>query len=398
VTLHNILKSVPTKNSEEPILFTLNCSLKKPVENKKEEVKVGPGETVLFKDRAKQFELYTQNKTQSGVTFYIEAIGDVWGYVDPQTEYLNIGDSLSYDTAVVYFKSETSGDMDYGFDHLATETTEGHYFCYSIYKVGTLERGDHMRISWIDDRYYYDTPHYDRYDTWAIWDNGLKIGYETGRGFIEQWSANKTYMIWKHLKNDTTTSVDDFEGNLSKITGGTISGPDSLGTDQSGNFTATRSPGGRELQFIDYKWEVKKGNESYSTLENWSLLDSTTSYSANMDFTLKAYFWDLVYDDTTITDTHLVKVNPTEISGVDLDGPQSLDRDEEGEFTADVTPSYRAEYNWYIDYDWSVMYLDEPPKKKKKKEERLRLPPTNEWLDLDQWDGYPTIDFSSGYL
>jgi len=43
------------------------------------------------------------------------------------------------------------------------------------------------------------------------------------------------------------------------------------------------------------------------------------------------------------------------------------------------------------------MYIDDSKEREKKEEEGLRLPPTNEWFDLDQWDGYQTIDFSSSY-
>ena len=71
-----------------------------------------------------------------------------------------------------------------------------------------------------------------------------------------------------------------------------------------------------------------------------------------------------------------------------------LHASEEGEFTADVTPSHRDTY--YIDYDWWVWYFEEPPKRKKDKD-GLRLPPTEEWLKLSEWDGYQTIEFSSSY-
>jgi len=376
---------------------TLNCSLKKPVEGKKENKDL-LNEISLKKDRGTYPELFAENETHSEITYYIEAIGDVWDYDDDHIKNLNIGDSLGYSAILTgYVTSDT------GFDHIAVlhdNPYDGPPFGYSIYKVGIYGTNKYMRISWLDDRYYttglYQPPN-GTFDIWAVYDGNLKIRYwskSEGEYITEVAEDGQIYHIWNTLIDDDETSVSLFDGNLSKVTGTTISGPDSLGTDQSGNFTATHAPGGRELQFLEYKWEVKKGNGSYNTLDDWSLLDSTTSYAANMNFTLRDSIWDLVHD-VMVSDTHLVKVDPYEITGVDLDGPTSLDPDEEGEFTADVTPSYRATYEWYIDYDWSVMYLDEPPKKKK--EERLRLPPTNEWLDLDQWDGYQTIDFSSGY-
>jgi len=376
-------------------IVILNCSVKKPVENEREEIEVGPGEKVLLKDRDQFAELFVYNKTGAEYTFYIEAIGDVWGY---EGSFPNIGDSLS----VGYITEGQTTMYDTGFDHISTDYPPYHGvpFSYSIYKVGISGTNKWMRISWLDDRYYHDSEYYRNYsfDTWAVYDGNLKIGWvPPGESYTEENSEGKTYHIWKYLRGDTQTSISSFEGNLSEVTGASISGPDSLGTNQSGNFTSTRAPGGRELQFLEYKWEVKKVNDSYKTLEDWTLLDSTTSYSANIDFTLKSYIWDLVHD-VTVTDTHLVKVDPTEISSVNLDGPTSLEQEQEGEFSAEVTPEYRATYDWYIDYDWSVMYIDEPPKKREiNEEEKLRLPPTGEWIDLDYWDGYQTIDFSSSY-
>jgi len=367
------------------LLTTLNCSLKKPASNKEENIELMPGEEKLFKDRDNQFELYTWNKTQNGVTFYIEAIGDVWGYDDSHDENPNIGDSLAYDTVVTYYR--TYPDIrDYGFDHLATETTEGHYYCHSIYKIGVIGDDDWMRVSWIDDRYYFDN--YPRFDTWAIWDQGLKIGYETDGGFYEEYSSGKTYHIWKYLKEDNSTSVDIFEGNLSKITTVTIAGPDSLPSQQSDDFTATHN--GRDNVFLEYKWWLKVADGSYQHQSNWDN-DSTISHSSSQSFTLKCEIWDLVHD-VKEDDTHQVAVGP--ITAVDVSGDVELDANEEGEFTANVTPSHRDTY--YIDYDWWVWYLEEPPKGEKK-EEQLRLPPTGEWIKLSAWDGYQDIKLSSSY-
>ena len=117
--------------------------------------------------------------------------------------------------------------------------------------------------------------------------------------------------------------------------------------------------------------------------------NSTVSYSSNQSFTLKCEIWDLIFN-VKKEDTQAVAVGP--ITGVEIDGPTDLDADEEGDFTAKVTPSHRETY--YIDFDWWVMYIDD---KKEKRENGLKLPPTGQWIKLDQWDGYQTIKFSSAY-
>ena len=59
-------------------IVILNCSVKKPVENKKENKEL-INENLLKKDRGTYPELFVINKTHSEKTFYIEAIGDCMG-------------------------------------------------------------------------------------------------------------------------------------------------------------------------------------------------------------------------------------------------------------------------------------------------------------------------------
>ena len=94
------------------VLSTFGCGLKKPVEV----ITVKPEEKVsLFKDRSPQFELYAWNKTGSPVTFYIEALGNVWDY-NSGGNYPNIHDSLAYDTTIAHYEA-TYNLGGYGFDH-----------------------------------------------------------------------------------------------------------------------------------------------------------------------------------------------------------------------------------------------------------------------------------------
>jgi len=242
-----------------------NCSVKKPVENIKEEFPVGPGEKVsLFKDRGLYAELYFQNETQSELTLYIEALGDVWGYDTLRIQHPNIEDSLSESSITVGNTTE----IDTGFDHVAMYSTptgggyDGPPFGYSVYKIGIQGTNKWMKISWLDDRYDRLGQDYPSHDIYAVYNGQLKIKYSNPNpppSWIEEVSENSVYHIWNTLLDDDETSVEKFEGDeMNEITDLSISGTDSLGTGQSGNFTAKRTSNGKRYQFLEYKWEVKK--------------------------------------------------------------------------------------------------------------------------------------------
>ena len=105
-------------------LTTLNCNVKKPVESKKEEFTVGPGEKVaLFKSRHED-ELIVVNESDDAVTFYIKALGPVWN-----KDYASV-DSMKEDEITVPV------DTNKGWDHDAVAPAGPPYFGYAIYEIG----------------------------------------------------------------------------------------------------------------------------------------------------------------------------------------------------------------------------------------------------------------------
>jgi len=364
------------------ILITLSCSLKEPVENKKEEFKVGPGEKVLLKGRGPD-ELILYNECPNSVTFYINALGPVW-----DSDYDTV-DTWKTDNIIVPAEHTTPG---YGWDHDAVDPTDEPYFGYAIYEVG-ISGAEKTRISWIDDRYkgsgVYNN--HDIYMKLTYNPRELKIMPEGGASFKPTFDS--TFFFWKLLSHtgDLEPTVSLFNSyGLDEVTGVNISGPDSLASQQSGDFEAQQSPAANDRAdiYMDYTWWLKVADGSFSEQTQWKNL-RTVSYSNSESFRLKTKIWDIVHDVITDIDTHCVAVGP--ITASRLSAPDSLRPGYQGNFLAIITPSHRKLYN--TDYDWAVWYIDDEEKKKEKKD--FRAPPTGEWIDLNSNDGIPVLQFSS---
>jgi len=366
-------------------LFALNCSVKEPVGTEKREFTVEPGETVLMKLR-NQDELFFVNATVSTITASIKAIGPVWddnfNYVDSVS-----ADSLYYGTQIIPVDSTRN------WDHLISSTKNINKVGFSVYEIGIPDAK--TRMSWIDDEYG-DNPPYDQNDFTIRANSGtslsIKPGGPDGPGSY-QTATDKTFFIWDFLAGKENPSLGEFDTyNLDVVTGDSISGPDSLALQQSGNFTATHtSSGTRDTIFMDYTWWLKNANRTFSEQNQWKN-KRTISHSSTQSFTLKTEIWDLIHDVVTPVDTYIVAVGP--ITGVSIYGPDSLRTDSIGTFTAALYPTHREGY--YDDYDWAVWYFGDDRKKKNDKN-GLRLPPTDEWIELDLWDRYRIITFSSSY-
>ena len=361
-------------------LLALNCSVKKPVESNKKEFKIAPGEKVLMKGRGPE-ELFFFNNTKNSITAYIESLGPVW---DGNFNYVSEASAGS-----LYYKTQTIDSSETkGWDHLVTGTSHPIKMGFAVYKIGIVG-GKWTRVSWIDDRYT-ENPPYTNNDIEILFDD--ESGYQIRPAGGSYKSADgKTFFIWSFLANENEPSVGDFDTyGLAKITGVNISGPDSLPSQQSGNFEAQQTPGAstRDTIYLDYTWWLKTANGSYTEQDNWKN-QRTISHSSSQSFTLKTEIWDIIHDETKI-DTHIVAVGP--ITGVSIYGPDSLRPYSIGTFTASVIPTHRE--NYYDDYDWAVWYFGD---RKKEKKDGIRLPPTDEWIELDQWDGYTKITFSSSY-
>ena len=260
------------------ILFTLNCSLKEPVETDRKEFEINPGEKKLLKSRTFPQELFLVNNSASSITGYIEATGPVW--------------DESYDTTESYHYSSQTIPADsliyHGWDHVAVGKNTTPYFAYAVYKVG-VSGVAYTRISYIDDRYYNESSTYGSNFDMIVYYDGSNLTMNTNQG-EDPWGVDEddVFFIWDKLAGEGSTSVGEFaDYGLNKISGLSISGSDSLPSQQSGNFTANRtSLGSRDAVYLEYKWWLKTADGSYVHQSGWDN-DSTVSHSSEQSFTLK---------------------------------------------------------------------------------------------------------------
>ncbi len=201
--------------------------------------------------------------------------------------------------------------------------------------------------------------------TWEVIDSGSNViakeeTEQASFSYTFEYDSNQTYPATYTVKVSTdnvcttTPSEDSLDVTVecTEVSSVSISGPDELVVDESGDFEADA---GDATPPITYEWTVEEsGTVEHTDLSEQASLsytfehDSTKTYPVDYAVKVKA---SNVCTASPQESSHTVTVTCKEVSSLSISGPDSLTAGDTGNFSAEVEPS---DAKTPITYEWTV--------------------------------------------